>query len=101
MRWMKTIRFKPKPECINEFLKEYHFVTEKALKKGSIDSYFTAIIQEEVVYVGIFNKKETSENILGKGLDWLEKYKHMLLPYPDGDELALVEDGSIVDEVGN
>ncbi len=99
MRWMKTIRFKPKPECLDAFLSEYNLATEKALEKGSIDSYFTAIIEEEVVYVGIFNKKETSENILGKGLDWLEKYRGMLLPYSETNELALVEDGSIVDEV--
>jgi len=38
MRFMKTIRFKPKPEFLDEFLNVYHKITEKALQDGSIDS---------------------------------------------------------------
>ena len=49
---MKTFRFKPKPEFIYDFLYEYHLVTEKALKDGSIGSYFTAIIKEKIFMKG-------------------------------------------------
>ena len=41
MRFMKTIRFKPKPEFLDDFLIEYHKITEAALKDGLIDSYLT------------------------------------------------------------
>ena len=58
MRLMKTIRFRPKPEFMDRFLNDYNEITEKALLKGTIDSYFTAVIEDEVVYVGIFNKKD-------------------------------------------
>ena len=54
MRLMKTIRFKPKPEFMDRFLDDYNKITEKALSKGTIDSYFTAVIEDEVFYVGIF-----------------------------------------------
>ena len=49
MRFMKTIRFKPKPDFLDDFLTEYHKVTEAALKDGSIDSYFTAVVEGEIV----------------------------------------------------
>ncbi len=60
MVWLR-----PKPEFMDRFLDDYNKITEKALLKGTINSYFTAVIEDEVVYVGILNKKESSE----KGLD--------------------------------
>ena len=98
MRLMKTIRFRPKPEFMDRFLEDYNKITEKALLKGTINSYFTSVIEDEVVYVGIFNKKENSENVVEKGLDWLEKYRNMLQPYSDSNNIALVEIGPIKDE---
>ena len=98
MRLMKTIRFRPKPEFMDRFLEDYNKITEKALLKGTINSYFTAVIEDEVVYVGIFNKKENSENVVEMGLDWLEKYRNMLQPYSDSNNIALVEIGPIKDE---
>ena len=95
---MKTIRFKPKPEFMDRFLDDYNKITEKALLKGTINSYFTAVIEDEVVYVGIFNKKENSENVVEKGLDWLENYRNMLQPYSDSNKIALVEIGQIKGE---
>ena len=91
MRLMKTIRFRPKPEFMDRFLEDYNKITEKALLRGTINSYFTAVIEDEVVYVGIFNKKENSENVVKKGLDWLENYRNMLQPYSDSNNIALVE----------
>ena len=49
MRFMKTIRFKLKPDFLDDFLTEYHKVTEAALKDRSIDSYFTAVVEDEIV----------------------------------------------------
>ena len=98
MRLMKTIRFRPKPEFMERFLEDYNKITEKALLKGTINSYFTAVIEDEVVYVGIFNKKENSENVVEKGLDQLENYRNMLLPYSDSNNIALVEIGPIKGE---
>ena len=95
---MKTIRFKPKPEFMDRFLDDYSKITEKALLKGTISSYFTAVIEDEVVYVGIFNKKENSENVVEKGLDWLENYRNMLQPYSNSNNIALVEIGKIKGE---
>jgi len=95
---MKTIRFRPKPEFMDRFLEDYNKITEKALLKGTINSYFTAVIEDEVVYVGIFNKKEKSENVMEKGLDWLEKHRNMLQPYSDSNNIALVEIGPIKGE---
>ena len=95
MRFMKTISFKPKTEHLNDFLKEYNKVIEKAYQNGSIDSYFTAIIEDEIFYVGTFNEKEKTENVIEKGLEWLHEYKHMLEPYPNNKGYAIVKKGKI------
>ena len=74
MRFIKTIRFKPKPEFLDDFLIEYHKITEAALKDGSIDSYFTAVVEDEIVYIGTFNDKEPVSNTIQRGLDWLDNF---------------------------
>ena len=98
MRFMKIVRFKPKPEFLDDFLNEYHLVTEKALKDGSIESYFTAIIEDEIIYVGTFNEIEKDTNTLTRGLGWLDQYRHMLQPYGEEGKYALVENGVISKE---
>ena len=95
---MKTVRFKPKPEFIDDFLHEYHLVTEKVLKDGSIGSYFTTIIEEEIIYVGSFNEIEKDINTLIRGLDWLDQYNHMLQSFGKNGQYALVESSIISKE---
>ena len=98
MRFMKTIRFKPKPEFLEEFLKVYHNITEKALKDGSIDSYFTAVVRDEIFYIGTFNEKEPLSNTIQRGLNWLDSYTHMLQFYANEGSYILVESGEIYSE---
>ena len=98
MRFMKTIRFKPKPEFLDEFLNVYHKITEKALQDGSIDSYFTAVVKDEIFYIGTFNEKEPSSNTIQRGLNWLDNYTHMLQVYTDEGSYVLVESGEIYSE---
>ena len=95
MRFMKTIRFKPKPEFLDEFLKVYHKITEKALKDGSIDSYFTAVVKDEIFYIGTFNENEPLSNTIQRGLNWLDNYTHMLQLYTNEGSYVLVESGEI------
>ena len=98
MRFMKTIRFKPKPVFLDDFLTEYHKVTEVALKDGSIDSYFTAVVEDEIVYIGTFNDKEPVSNTIQRGLDWLDNFTHMLQPYSNENSYVIVESGAINNE---
>ena len=98
MRFMKTIRFKPKPDFLDDFLIEYHKVTEAVLKDGSIDSYFTAVVEDEIVYIGTFNDKEPVSNTIQRGLDWLDNFKHMLQLYSDDHSYVIVESGEINNE---
>ena len=79
----------------------YHGVTERALEDGSIDSYFTGIIGDEVIYVGTFNEKEKDANTLYRGLSWLGKYDHMLQKYPGSEEYAQIEQGAVCHEGGS
>jgi hypothetical protein len=88
MRFIKTIRFKPKPEFLDDFLIEYHKVTGAALKDGSIDSYFTAVVEDDIVYIGNINYKEPVSNTIQRGLDWLDNFTHMLHRYSNENRIS-------------
>ena len=98
MRFMKTIRFKLKPDFLDDFLTEYHKVTEAAIKDGSIDSYFTAVVEDEIVYIGTFNDKEPVSNTIQRGLDWLDNFTQMLQLYSNENSYVIVESGAINNE---
>jgi len=94
-RIINTIRFRPKKDYLDSFVEEFESVTKKAMKEGSIDSYFTAILDEEILYVGIFNSKEDSVGIISKGLQWLDKRQDLLEPFSGSGKYVIVEKGTI------
>ena len=94
-RIIKTIRFRPKKENLADIVNEFETVTEKAMTGGSIDSYFTAILDEEILYVGIFNSKEDSVGIINKGIQWLDKRQDLLETFSETDKHFVVETGTI------
>ena len=98
MRFMKTIRFKPKPEFLDDFLIEYHKVTEAALKDGSIDPYFSAVVEDKIVYIGTFNDKEPVSNTIQRRLNWLDNFKPMLQLYSHENSYVIVESSAINNE---
>ena len=64
--------------------------------KGSVDKYFTAVFDDEIIYVGIFNEKEKNTKIINKGIEWIDKYKNMLQPYSK-NKYIVKEFGKIID----
>ena len=94
-RIIKTIRFRPKKEYLADIVHEFETVTEKAMTEGSIDSYFTAILDEEILYVGIFNSKEDTIGIINKGIQWLDKKQDLLETFSETDKHFAVETGTI------
>ena len=94
-RIIKTIRFRPKREYLDNIVEQFETVTKKAMAEGSIDSYFTAILDEEILYVGIFNSKEDSVGITSKGIEWLNKRQDLLETFTESGKLVLVETGTI------
>ena len=94
-RIIKTIRFRPKREYLDNIVEQFETVTKKAMAEGSIDSYFTAILDEEILYVGIFNSKEDSVGIINKGIQWLDKRQDLLENFSGTDKHFVVETGTI------
>ena len=94
-RIIKTIRFRPKKVHLADIVDEFETITEKAMTEGSIDSYFTAILDEEILYVGIFNSKEDSVGTINKGLQLLDKRQNLLETFPETDKHFVVETGTI------
>ena len=94
-RIIKTIRFRAKREHIADTVNEFETVTQKAMTEASIDSYFTAILDKEILYVGIFNSKEDSVGIVNKGIQWLDKKQALLETFSKTDKHFVVETGTI------
>ena len=94
-RIIKTIRFRPKREYLDNIVEQFETVTKEAMAEGSIDSYFTAILDEEILYVGIFNSKEDSVGIISKGLQWLDKRQDLLEIFSGSGKYVIVEKGTI------
>ena len=60
------------------------------------DKYFTAVFDDEIIYVGIFNEREKNTNIINKGIEWIDRYKNMLQPYSK-NKYIVKEFGKIID----
>ena len=60
------------------------------------DRYFTAVFDDEIIYVGIFNEKEKNTKIINKGIEWIDEYKNMLQPYSK-NKYIVKEFGKIID----
>ena len=94
-RVIKTIRFRPKKKYLSNIVDQFEIVTEKAMQKGSVDSYFTAILDDEILYIGIFNSNEDSIDIISKGMQWLDSRQNFLEVFSESGKYVLVETGII------
>ena len=98
MRFMKHIRFKPKPEFMDEFLDAHKKICEEGIEAKSLSTYHTAIMGDEIVYIGVFTELEQVTDTIPEGLTWLDKHRHMLQLYSEGEGHTRAESGFIYQE---
>ena len=81
IKTMKTkisiIRFKPKPDCFDEFLKNVkEHSKERAL--STPPTHYLMTTSDEVVAVVLRTETELSESST-RGVNWLDTQRHLLL----------------------
>ena len=77
MRFATTIRMRPKPKFMNEFMDAHKKVCDASIQRSSMAQHLTHVVDEEIVFFSIKAKeKNATENILA-GLTWLDEHRHM------------------------
>ena len=92
MKKLTIVRFKPKPECIDEFV--------EALKEHSRDRYPASYImtrEDEVVSVTI-RDADKLEKSAKDGVSWLDQQRHLLQEFNDVDKHTIFMTGDLVED---
>ena len=50
MRFATTIRIRPKPKFMNEFMDAHKKVCDASIQRGSMAQYLTYVVDEEIVF---------------------------------------------------
>ena len=99
IKTMKTkisiIRFRPKPECFDEFLTNVKERSkERALSKPP--THYLMITSDEVIAIVLRTETELSESST-RGVNWLDTQRHLLLEYNEEDRHSIPLTGNLVE----
>ena len=99
IKTMKTkisiIRFKPKPECFDEFLTN---VKERSKERAlsTPPTHYLMTTSDEVVAIVLRTENELSESS-SRGVNWLDTQRHLLLEYNEEDRHSIPLTGNLVE----
>ena len=99
IKTMKTkisiIRFKPKPDCFDEFLKN---VKERSKERAlsTPPTHYLMTTPDEVVAIVLRTENELSESS-SRGVNWLDTQRHLLLEYNEEDRHSIPLTGNLVE----
>ena len=95
MRKLSIIRFKPKPECFDEFLasmKEY----AKDTATSNPPTHLLMTTKDEVIGVVIRGDDAINEN-MKTGVSWLDQQRHLLQEYNEVDRHTMPVTGDLIE----
>ena len=95
MRKLSVIRFKPKPECFDEFVAESK---EFSKDKGTANppTHYIMTCKDEVFAIVIRDSNTMSEN-MKNGVSWLDSQRHLLQEYNEIDRHTMPVSGDLVE----
>ena len=95
MNKVSVIRFKPKPECFNEFLNN---IKERNIDKANTTppTHYLMTTADEVVAIAFRAESELSQSS-AKGVNWLDTQRHLLLEYNKEDRHTIPLTGNLVE----
>ena len=86
---VSIIRFKPKPECFDEFLNNIKERSEEEVMR------YVVTTPDEVVAIAFRAEEELVEDI-ARGVEWLDTQRHLLLQYSEEDKHTIPLTGALV-----
>lgn len=95
MKKISVIRFRPKPECFDEFLSN---IKERSRERALANppTHFLMTTDEEVVAIVIRSESELAESST-RGVDWLDTQRHLLVEYSEQDRHTIPLTGTMVE----
>ena len=93
MKKLTIVRFKPKPECHDEFL--------AALKVQATNAnhikHLIACCDDEIVAISIREAAKLSESAK-QGVEWLDRHRHLLQEWNEVDRHTLAMTGKLIED---
>ena len=79
MKKLSIIRFKPKPECFEEFLENLQAYSREAATADP-PTHFLMLDGGEI-YTSVVRDAEVLQESVSKGVEWLDDQRHLLQEY--------------------
>ena len=98
MKTVSAVRFKPKPECYDEFLEECKKRSAWRREHPNVLQRIIACSDKEVIEITIIDDLEFVLEKQESDLTWLDGLRHMLEEYNEQDRHTLPISGLIIDE---
>ena len=95
MKKLSIIRFKPKPEHFEEFIKSLNHFISLPDRKGIIDSFI--MTKDEEVFSIVVRYGDQLENDAKQGVEYLNTVRHMLQEYNETDRHTIPLTGDLVE----
>lgn len=94
MTKISVIRFKPKPECFDEFLSN---IKERSKDRAMATppTHYLMTTDEEVVAIVIRSDAELADSST-RGVEWLDTQRHLLVAYSEEDRHTIPLTGTMV-----
>ena len=91
---MSIVRFKPKPECYDEFLEALKSLQEQRAQADP-PAAWTLRRDDELIRVVIRDEEEFAADV--SNTNWLDSVRHLLQEYNEVDRHAIPLTGEILD----
>ncbi len=95
MKKLSIIRFKPKPECFDEFLK--NILANSRENRTANPPTLYIMTQGDEIYGVVIRDADTLQESASKGVNWLDTQRHLLQEYNEVDRHSLPVTGNLVD----
>jgi hypothetical protein len=95
MKKLSIIRFKPKPENYEEFVKSLKRFISLPERKGIVDSFI--MTKDEEVFSIVVRHADQIENDAKQGVEYLNSVRHMLQEYNATDRHTIPLTGDLVE----
>ena len=96
MKKLSIIRFKPKPECFDEFL-ENVLANSRENRTANPPTHYIMTHGDEIYAVAIRDADALQESA-SKGVEWLDTQRHLLQEWNDVDRHTLPVTGNLVED---
>ena len=96
MKKLSIIRFKPKPECFDEFLENVRTNSRQARTANPPTHYL--MIRGEEIYAIAIRDADVLQEKASKGVEWLNTQRHLLQKWNEVDRHTLPVTGDLVED---